>query len=469
MLTPDKLYPYQMRAHQHQCAMPETMLWLDVGLGKTVITLSSIAHLLGHGFLRGVLIVAPVRVCKLVWRQEATKWTHTAGLTFANLTTGSKRRLSTLLHIKADVYLINFENLKWLVDTLVEYYAETNTPLPFDGLVIDEISKLKNSSTKRVKALMRMRNDFKWATGLTASPAANGYKDLHGQYLVIDKGERLGTGKTAYMRQYYEDSGQYAKRPKADAVQNIHALISDITLEMSAEDYNPLPKLIENDIVVDLPPSIRSQYDRLEKDFFTQIDAGHDIEVINQASLYNKLLQFAAGTVYPVPGLDLYEHIHNMKLEALMELLDEMNGAPLLLAYPYRSSAQIIMDTFKHLDPINLTLCKSDKALNNAMRRWKDGDCPLMIGHPASMGHGIDGLQDSCDTVCWFGVNWSYELTEQFNGRVRRQGQARPVTSHRILAQDTMDMAQVEVLTMKETTQTGLRKSVGNYRKNRGL
>jgi SNF2 family DNA or RNA helicase len=340
--------------------------------------------------------------------------------------------------------------------------------MPFNGVVWDEISKMKNSTTNRVKAVRKILPKFDWATGLTGTPASNGYKDLHGQFLVVDKGQRLGTSKTAFRTRFYKKAGPYKEVPYPDTEETIKNLIGDITLEMSAEDYNKLPDLIVNNVEVEMPEEVRSKYDQMEREFFTVLDSGKELEVFNSAALTNKCLQFSNGAVYPVAGMPLWEPVHDAKIDALEEILDEAQGSPVLCAYAYRSDAQRIMQRFKHLDPINLTECKSEGSLTAAMARWKSGQCALMIGHPASMGHGIDGLQHAGRTLVWFGLTWSLDLYEQFNARVRRQGQGASVVCHHILCRDTIDQAQAIALSDKATTQAGLRAAVKQYRKQRG-
>jgi len=467
MLTPELLHDYQQKAVNFQCTRPNSMLWLDMGLGKTVITLTSMAHLIRTQFLRGVIIVAPIRVIRLVWRQEAVKWEHTKHLRFS-MVTGTKDQRTRALLRPADVYLINYENLGWLSETIQTYFVKKDKPLPFNGIIWDEISKMKNSSTNRVKAFRKIADKFDWSTGLTGTPASNGYKDLHGQFLVVDKGERLGTSKTAFRTRFYRKVGPYKEVAYEDTEDTIKKLIGDITLEMSAEDYNPLPDLMVNDIEIEMPDDLRAKYDKMEKEFFLVLDSGKEIEAFNQASLTNKCLQFSNGAMYPIAGMPLWEPVHDLKLEALEEIIDEAQGSPILCSYAYRSDAARIMEKFKHLDPINLTECKSEASLNNAMHRWKTGDCALMIGHPASMGHGIDGLQKNGHILVWYGLNWSLDLYEQFNARVRRQGQGAPVICHRIMCQDTLDQAQALALDDKATTQAGLRNAIKEYRKSKG-
>ena len=467
MLTPELLHGYQQKAVNFQCTRPNSMLWLDMGLGKTVITLTSLAHLIRTQFLRGVIIVAPIRVIRLVWRQEAVKWEHTKHLRFS-MVTGTKDQRTRALLRPADVYLINYENLGWLSETIQTYFVKKDKPLPFNGIIWDEISKMKNSSTNRVKAFRKIADKFDWSTGLTGTPASNGYKDLHGQFLVVDKGERLGTSKTAFRTRFYRKVGPYKEVAYEDTEDTIKKLIGDITLEMSAEDYNPLPDLMVNDIEIEMPDDLRAKYEKMEKEFFLVLDSGKEIEAFNQASLTNKCLQFSNGAMYPIAGMPLWEPVHDLKLEALEEIIDEAQGSPILCSYAYRSDAARIMEKFKHLDPINLTECKSEASLNNAMHRWKTGDCALMIGHPASMGHGIDGLQKNGHILVWYGLNWSLDLYEQFNARVRRQGQGVPVICHRIMCQDTLDQAQALALDDKATTQAGLRNAIKEYRKSKG-
>jgi SNF2 family DNA or RNA helicase len=465
MKYPVDLFPYQLKAINFQCSHPASALWLDMGLGKTAVTLSSIAHLTQHGFLKGTLIVAPIRVCRLVWRQEAMKWDHTKHLKFSVAVGSLDMRLRALMQ-SADVYLINYENLGWLAEVLQTYYIKKGRALPFNGIVFDEITKCKNSNTERVKALRKVLPYFTWRTGLTGSPASNGYKDLHGQYLVLDDGKRLGTSKTAFKtRWYHKIQGTYKEVAFKDTEEGIKHLIGDMTLEMSAEDYNPLPDMIVNNVEIEMPDNIREKYEALEREFFLRLDSGAEIELFNQASLTNKLLQFSNGAVYPVPGMPLWEHLHDLKLDALEDILEEANGQPVLCSYAYRSDAERIMHRFKEINPINLTDCKTEKSLIDAMARWRNGHCRLMIGHPASMGHGVDGLQSRGHILVWFGLNWSLDLYSQFNARIRRQGQGVPVVCHRILCKDTLDQAQGQALDEKATTESGLRKAIKDYRK----
>jgi SNF2 family DNA or RNA helicase len=385
------------------------------------------------------------------------------------MVTGTKDQRTRALLRPADIYLINYENLGWMAEAIQTYFMKKKIEIPFNGIVYDEVSKCKNSGTQRVKSLKKIMDQFIWTTGLTGTPASNGIKDLHGQFLVVDKGKRLGVSKTAFRTRFYKKAGPFKEVAYDDTETTIKQLIGDITLEMSAADYNPLPDLIVNDVNVEMPLELRAMYDMMEKDFFLQLDSGSEVEVFNQASLTNKLLQFSNGSMYPIAGMPLWEPIHALKLDALEEIIDEAQGSPVLCSYAYRSDAARIMERFKDLMPINLTECKSESSLVEAMRRWKAGECPLMIGHAASMGHGIDGLQDKGHIVVWFGLNWSLDLYDQMNARVRRQGQGVPVICHRILMLDTLDQAQALALDSKAVTQTSLRNSIKEYRKSRNL
>jgi SNF2 family DNA or RNA helicase len=439
------------------------MLWLEPGLGKTIVTLTSISHLIGCGFLKGVLILAPIRVCRLVWRQDAAKWSHTKHLRFS-MVMGTKDQRTRALMREADIYLCNYDNLGWLSETLHQYFISKDKPLPFNGIVYDEITKTKNSSTQRVKSLRKILPHLIWRTGLTGTPASNGYKDLHGQYLVVDGGERLGTSKTAFRTRFYRKEGQYKEVPYADTEETIKNLIGDITIEMSVADYLTMPDLIVNDVNVELPDDLRAMYDKMERDFFLQLDSGTEVEMFNQASLTNKCLQFSNGAMYPIAGMPMWEPIHDLKLEALEDIIEECNGQPVLCMYQYRSDAERIMNRFRDLKPINLTNCKSELSLATAMSRWDSGDCPLMITHHLSAGHGIDGLQKTGNTIVWFGLTWSLDGYDQANARLHRQGQGKPVICHRILTLNTLDQAQALALNDKANTQQSLKNAIKSYR-----
>ncbi len=437
---------------------------------NTAITLTSIAHLVSTGFLRGVLVIAPIRVCRLVWRQEADRWAHTKHMKFSMVLGTRDQRTRALLQ-PADVHLINYDCLGWLAETLEQYFVSKGKPIPFNGIVFDESAKLKNSTTQRVKSFMKIADNFIWATGLTGTPASNGFKDLHGQYLVVDKGKRLGRSKTQFRTRFYKKAGPFKEVPYPDTESTIKELIGDITLEMSAEEYNKLPDMIVNDVEVELPPEARLIYDQMERDLFARLDSGKEVERFNEAAKTNTCLQLSNGFIYPVAGMPLWERVHDAKLDALEDIVDDAQGSPVFCAYQFRADAERIMQKFASLRPINLTACQSESALVEAMRRFQTGECALMIGHPASVSHGLDGFQKVCHILAWYGLTWSLDLYLQFIARIRRQGQTypNPLMCHRILCKNTLDQAQALALDSKSQTQNALRQAVRDYRLTRGF
>ena len=474
MLHPWDLHKYQNDAQDFQTRHAHTMLWLGMGLGKTAITLTSAARLLSAGHLRSVLIVAPLRVAQTVWHKEASKWSHLQHLKFSLILGSEQERLSAL-RARAHVYVINYENLKWLIDLMASHKID----FPFDGVVLDEVSKCKNSTTKRVKALMKIRPNLKWITGLTGTPASNGLKDLHGQYLVVDGGKRLGRGKTHFQSDFFYSDGDYGLTPKDHAFDSIHKLIADITIEMSAEDYLDMPDLRHNTIELYLPPDLQKQYKKLEKDYFIELDSGAEIEAVNAAVKRMKCLQFADGTLYetvveldeygePKRGNPIWHPVHEMKLDALEDIIEEAAGEQILLSYRFKAEAARIMERFKHLDPVNLTETKSVAGMKQVFDRWERGKLPLLIGHPASMGHGIDGLQYHGNTLVRYGITDSLELEQQFIARIMRQGQERPVTCHDMVMQNTLDIVPLKRYSEKDADQRGLLQAVRDYHRNGG-
>lgn len=466
--TEQNLFPYQHSAIAFQCQRVISTLWLDMGLGKTIVTLSAIRHLIKVGyFTKSILILAPSRVIETVWNQEALDWEHTQNLTFSKMTGTPAKRIRALI-TPANIHLISYDNLGWLAQTLKTYYLDMGHPLPFDGVVFDEISKMKNTTTNRVNAFMKIQPYIKWITGLTGTPASNGYKDLHGQFLVLDNGVRLGKTKEQFNTRYIRSLGHHKSELYQDSESNIKRLISDITLEMSAADYNPLPDMIENDIIVRLSVGLMKKYKKLEKKFFLDIETLDEvIKVSTTLAMMNKCFQFSNGAVYIETNSREWERIHDAKLEALSDIIEEANGSPVLVAYAYKSDAERILKYFHKLNPINLTACKGGEVAI-ALDRWKSGNCSLMIGHPASMAHGINGLQQVGNIVVWFGLNWSLDLYLQLNARLRRQGQKKPVMCHRILTEGSMDFLQSDTLKNKRVVENELRKSIHDYGKQKG-
>jgi len=439
------------------------MLWLDMGLGKTSVALTSFIDLQDRWEVSAALVVGPLRVVESVWQQEAEKWEHTTGLRFS-LIHGNEAHRKAALNRRADIYLTNYENLEWLVTWIRHQYLGKNRYPPFDMLIYDEITKVKNAQAKRSEAIQHILPFMRRRVGLTGEPAANGYMDLHGQYLAVDGGKRLGQTITSFRGAFLQSCGFMGKKYKVTPYgkQQIKERVSDITLEMSSIDYLDLPPVVERDIVVDLPPKARTVYEQVEKEFFAELDAGGTIEAQTEAAKGLKCLQVAGGAAY-VDDSHNWAEIHGAKLDALEDLLEEQAGSPVLLAYAFRHEAARIAKRFPKAKFLSSEL--SGKEFNATKKKFSQGEIPLLCGHPASMGHGVDGLQDSCFTLCWYGLNWSLEKNNQFNARIigghRRK---KVVTIHRILARDTMDYAVKEALEGKATTQTDLKAAVRAYR-----
>ena len=485
LLKPNNLYDYQKEAVIHQLNNHESMLWLGVGLGKTPITLTSIVDRMRAGQVQKTLIIGPLRVIQAVWAREARKWEHTKHLRFSVIHGKPQQRMTALFR-DADIYLINYENINWLSEQLTRYYLKQKKPLPFQMCVYDEITKMKNSTSLRVRGGLRDKKDkhgnavsirhIGWKsiaphipikTGLTGSPAANGYLDLHGQFLVVDDGKRLGEFITHYKDSYFTSDYQgWNYSPTDLGKECIEQRISDITLKMDSNEYLDLPDCKVTNIMIDLPPKARKAYTELEEELFTALDNGTEIELFNKQSLSNKVLQLCNGAMYKESGSTEYAHVHDAKLDALEEVLEEAGGAPVLCSYTFTSDAERIMKRFKKYKPVNMTAEKSANT-ENIINKWNDGQIKLMIGHPASMGHGIDGLQESGCIIVWYGLNWSYELYEQFNGRINRNGQTRPVSLIRILCKDSIDLAVADAIEGKHYDQEGLKDSVQKYRSGR--
>ena len=482
MLNPNQLHDYQRQCVIHQLTHPDSMLWLQMGLGKTPITLTTIVDRMNAGLVQKTLIFGPLRVIQAVWAREARKWSHTKHLRFS-VVHGNKERRQTALFADADIYLTNYENMNWLAQELDHYYLSQDKQLPFDMVVYDEVSKLKNSTTLRMKGGTRDRKDrrgesyeikvtgwrkildhFKYRTGLTGTPASNGYLDLHGQFLAVDGGERLGPFITHYKDSYFaSDYMGWSYSPTELGKQAIEKKISDITIKMDSADYLDMPEIKEINMMVDLPPAARKAYEEVEKNMFTQLDTGKEVEVFSRSSVSNKCLQFANGTPFLSSESDEYEALHDAKLDALEEVLEEAGGQPVLCSYTFRPDAARIMKRFKKYKPVNLTATPSDQT-EAIIDKWNRGGIKLMVGHPASMGHGVDGLQDSGSILVWFGLNWSLELYEQMCGRLNRQGQTQSVSVIKILCRDTVDLAVADALSRKTDDQEGLKDALQRYR-----
>lgn len=474
MRSPADLYSYQRSISAHIVEHPFAMVWAGMGLGKTVSTLTAVVELQDRLKVSAVLVVAPLRVIQSVWRQEAKQWEHTKHLRFSLIHGTPAQRTTALQRRGIDVYLVNYENLEWLATQVEHLFLRHKRYPPFRAVVFDEVTKLKNSTAKRSKAMARLLPYLSRRVGLTGEPAANGYKDLHGQYLVVDDGQRLGAHVTQFRERYLKPMGYggYSWVATRTGQEEIHKRIADITIELSAEDYLDLPPVVNNLIWVDLPPDARKVYDQLEAEFFAELDDGAELEVLNEAGKLNKLLQIAGGAAYLTGGKE-WSEIHGAKLDALQDVLEESNGRPLLLGYSYRHEATRIAQRWPerpqdHNGASFLSSKLSESSMADVIRRWEHDEIPLLCGHPASMGHGLNLQHSSARAVVWLSLPWSLEQYLQMNARLfgghRRQGAS---VVHHILARDTVDEVVWAALATKSTTQTALKLAVKRYREKR--
>jgi len=482
MLTRDNLHDYQRTIVNHMNQHHESMIWAQMGLGKTIATLTSIVDRMNARQVKKTLIFGPVRVINSVWEAEARKWEHTKHLKFS-IIHGIPQKRSRAMFADADVHLVNYENANWLCEQLLHYYISQGKPLPYDMVVYDEVSKMKNSTSKRIAGGKTDRVDangkeytiklhgwrkmiphFSYKVGLTGTPASNGYLDLFGQFLVVDGGVRLGEYVTHFKQSYFKsDYMGWSQEVTNVGKQYIEQKISDITIKLDAKDYLDLPEVKVVNMMVDLPPKARKAYEEMEANMFAALDNGTELEVFSKTAISNKTLQFCNGSPYLHAETTEYEALHDAKLDALEEVLEEAGGSPVLCSYTFKSDAERIMKKFKKYKPVNLTAEKASDT-GKIINQWRQGKIKLLVGHAASMGHGVDGLQETGYIMVWFGLNWSLELYEQMNARLNRQGQTHPVSIIRILCRDTVDLAVADALERKEDDQNGLKNALQRYR-----
>ena len=440
-------HDYQWYAAEFITTHPIAALLLDMGLGKTSITLTAINELLFDSFeVHKVLVVAPFRVARDTWSAEIKKWEHLKNLRYS-VVVGSEQERLNALRTPADIYIINRENVQWLVE-------ESGMPLgaasafDFDMAVIDELSSFKNHQSKRFKAFMKVRPKLKRIVGLTGTPASNGLMDLFAEFKLLDMGERLGRFIGQYRNTYFQPDKRngmviYSYKPLPDAEQQIYDKISDITISMKAADHLTMPKLISSEYTVQLSDKEREKYERLKKDLVLPEDNG-EITAANAASLSNKLSQMANGSVYSDAGETV--HIHGRKLDALEDIIESMNGRPLLVAYWFKHDLERIRKRFE------IREIKSSRDISD----WNSGKIPVALIHPASAGHGLN-LQSGGSALVWFGLTWSLELYQQTNARLWRQGQAADtVVIQHIISKGTIDEQIMKALKAKNTTQAAL-------------
>ena len=393
-----------------------------------------------------VLVIAPKRVAEDTWTTEADKWDHLRHLKISRVL-GSKKDREEALGREADIYVINRENVVWLVE-------RCRNAWPFDMVVVDELSSFKSNQAKRFKALKQVRPLVERFVGLTGTPSPNGLMDLWPQMYLIDRGERLGKTITGYRSRYFNPGKSngyvvYSYEPKPGAEEAIQKQISDICISMKAEDYLQMPALTVNDISVRLSPQEQQLYQEMEREKLMQVD-GEQITALSAATVYNKLLQMANGSVYSDDGAIV--DIHSRKLDALAEILDTANGQPVLVFYNYRHDFDRLNKAFRSYKPQTLKDQKDIQA-------WNEGEIPLLLAQPASMGHGLN-LQAGGHIIVWYGLNWSLELYQQANARLYRQGQKNGVVIHRLIAHGTVDEDVIQRLEGKDATQEGFMESL---------
>lgn len=459
--------PYQLVARQWQLDKAVNGLLLDPGLGKTSTTLSSIKYLKDLGVIKKVLLIAPLRVCYEVWPAEVRKWLEFNGLKIVVLHGKDKAKI---LEEEADIYAINNEGLPWLfgkpkkVGSKLLIDMERWKSLRFDTLVIDELTKFKHAGKSRFNLVKQVADTFERRWGLTGTPAPNGLLDLFGQCLILDGGIALGKYITQYKSKYFTQGWnkfKWSVRPGAE--KEIYERIKPLMLRMRAEDYLTLPELKMNNIYVTLPPEAQKIYDELEKELIA-VSPGGIITASSEAVVGTKCRQLASGAIYldakpgtlGLPSNDRkWQEVHNVKIEALRDLIDELQGSPLLVAYDFIHDIERIKLEFgKDVPYIGRDVTPSK--VSEIVKAWNRGDLPVLFGHPKSMGHGLN-LQESGHHVCWFSMNWDYELYDQFNRRVLRKGNtSKKVFVHHIIARGTIDEVVLNRLESKEVVQNDL-------------
>lgn len=440
-------HDYQKYATEKIIELPACALFMEMGLGKTVSTLTAIDELIYDRFeVEKVLVIAPYRVADDTWTTETEKWDHLQHLRVSKVLGSAAQRIAAL-QAEADIYVINRENVTWLVETLGKGW-------PFDMIVVDELSSFKSNSAKRFKSLRTVRPLAKRFVGLTGTPAPNGLLDLWPQVYLIDRGERLGKTYTGYKDRYFYPAKRngfvvYSWTLKEGTKEAIEQKLSDICISMKAEDYLKLPDKIINDVYVSLDHQEMQKYHELEKEKLMELE-GKEITALSAAAVWGKLLQLANGAAYGNDGSVI--PFHYRKLDALEGIINESSGHPILVFYNFRHDYERLMERFRTYRPRTLK-CQKD------IRDWNAGTIPLLLAQPASMGHGLN-IQAGGHIIVWFGLNPSLELYQQANARLYRQGQTEAVIIHRLITKGTVDEDVVKKLLVKDGTQDDLMESL---------
>lgn len=439
-------HAYQQYAIDFIKNHPEAAVLLDMGLGKTVITLTAIEDLMFDSFsVRKVLVIAPLRVARDTWPAEMKKWDHLKEMR-VSVAVGTETERKVALLRDADIYVINRENVTWLVE-------KSGVKWDFDMLVIDELSSFKNPQAKRFKALMKVRGKVRRIVGLTGTPASNGLMDLFAEYKLLDKGERLGRFISRYRETYFRPDKTngvvvYSYKPLPFAEEEIYNRISDITISMKSIDFLPMPEKVMSEVTVYMNEREKKEYDRLKNDLVLEI-GDDEITAANAAALCQKLSQMANGAVYTDDGKT--KVFHSRKLDALEDMIEACNGQPVMVVYWFKSDLKRIEE---RLQEKGITFEKLDNS--DSIERWNRGEIPVLLLSPASAAHGLN-LQSGGSHIIWFGLTWSLELYQQTNGRLWRQGQkAETVVINHIITKGTIDERILAVLKQKDATQEEL-------------
>lgn len=437
-------HKYQSYATDFIISHPIAAVFLEMGLGKSVITLTAIMKLKVEDAICKVLVIAPLRVARDTWPSEIAKWDHLKNLDYA-VAVGSEVERKAAIRKDATVTIINRENVDWLIN-------KSGLPFDFDMVVIDELSSFKSYGAKRFKALLKVRPFIKRIVGLTGTPSSNGLMDLWAEFRVLDFGKRLGRYITRYRLSYFEPDKRNAQmvfsyKPLPGAEDAIYDKISDITISMKSVDYLDMPECVINEVPVYMSSSEQSVYDDFCEDMVIKLK-NEEIDAANAAVLSGKLLQMANGAVYDEAGSA--HLIHDRKLDMLEDLIEGANGKPVLVAYWFKHD---LIRIEQRLKTLKIPYAKLDTS--DSIERWNKGEVPVMLCHPASSGHGLN-LQAGGSTLIWFGLTWSLELYQQTNARLWRQGQKETVIIHHIICSGTIDEDVMDALKRKEKTQSAL-------------
>ena len=437
---------YQTYATRYIEEHPISAVLLDMGLGKTSITLTALNNLLFDSFeAHRILVIAPLRVARDTWLSEADKWDHLQNL-ICSVAVGTEAERRAALMKPADIYSINRENIQWLIE-------DSKLPFNYDTVVVDELSSFKNYQAKRFRALMKVRPKVKRIIGLTGTPSSNGLMDLWAEFRLLDMGARLGRFISHYRLEYFQPdkrNGQviFTYKPLPGAEQRIYNKIADITISMRSTDLLKMPELVSSEYTVRLSDEERKRYDGLKQDLVLQLQDS-EITAANAAALTGKLCQMANGAIYTDDGGTV--NLHDRKLDALEDIIEAAGGKPLLVAYWFKHDLVRITE---RLNKLHVPFSKLDSS--ESIKRWNDGELPVALIHPASAGHGLN-LQNGGSCIVWFGLTWSLELYQQTNARLWRQGQsAETVVVQHIVTKGTIDERILKVLSKKDSTQAAL-------------